>query len=114
MSDLLFYWFTENHMKVNKEKCYIINLWKYAFKYITEKVQNSKKLVTIVIDSKLIFKDHMGIICTKIQCQIKCFEQSARLITLNKKCELWILSLPHGLRIVLLHGYFTVENLAIR
>ena len=30
-------------------------------------------------NSKLNFKDHIGIICTKSQCQIKWFEHSARL-----------------------------------
>ena len=45
----------------------------------TEQILNSKKLLGIKIDFKLNFKDQIGRICIKTQCQIKCFDQRARL-----------------------------------
>ena len=45
----------------------------------TKQMQNSEKLLVIKIDSKLNFKDHIGRKCTKCQCQIRWFDQSARL-----------------------------------
>ena len=39
----------------------------------TVQMQNSEKLSGIKTDSKLNFKYHIGRICPKNQCQIKCF-----------------------------------------
>lgn len=43
----------------------------------SKQMQNSEKILGIKIDSKSNFKDQR--ICTKCRCQIKCFDQNARL-----------------------------------
>ena len=46
--------------------------------FIQVQMQNKEKQLGIKIDFKLNFKDHIGKVYTKTQCQIKCFDQSAR------------------------------------
>ena len=63
----LFKWFPDNQMKVNKDKCHLVisNNEKVSIKIDNIELENtsSKKLLGIVIDSKLNFKEHLeGII----------------------------------------------------
>lgn len=57
MSDLLFQWIIENHMKVNKEHFYMISYKSVPVNVGTEQIHNSGKLLGIKINSKLDFKD---------------------------------------------------------
>lgn len=68
MSDLLFQWIIENHMKVNKEHFYMISYKSVPVNRGTEIIHNSGKLLGIKINSKLDFKDHLESICIKSQC----------------------------------------------
>ena len=57
MSDLLFQWIIENHMKVNKEHFCMISYKSVTVNIGTEQILNSGKLLGIKINSKLDFKD---------------------------------------------------------
>lgn len=44
-----------------------------------KQMQSREKLSGIKIDSEWNFKDHIGRVCPKNQCQIKCFDQTVKL-----------------------------------
>ena len=63
----LFKWFSDNQMKANKSKCYLVisNNERVSMKIDNIELENtsSEKLLGITIDSKLNFKEHLeGII----------------------------------------------------
>ena len=62
-----FEWFSDNQMKANKDKCHLVisNNEKVSMKIDNIELENtsSEKLLRIIIDSKLNFKEHLeGII----------------------------------------------------
>ena len=65
----LFKWFSDNQMKANKDKCHLVisNNEKVPMKIDNIELENtsSEKLLGIIIDSKLNFKEHLERIMKK-------------------------------------------------
>ena len=59
----LFKWFSDNQMNANKDKCHLVisNNEKASMKIDNIELENSssEKLLSIIIDSKLNFKEHL-------------------------------------------------------
>ena len=59
----LFKWFSDNQMNANKDKCHAVisNNEKVSMKIDNIELENtsSEKLLSIIIDSKLNFKEHL-------------------------------------------------------
>ena len=77
ISDILFKWFTENHLKANPEKYHVLlsTIKKLSLKIRDLSISNcrSEKLLGIKIDHDLSFELHIESLCKKQVCITCCF-----------------------------------------
>ena len=85
----LFKWFSDNQMKANKDKCHLVisNNEKVSIKIDNIELENtsSKKLLGIIIDSKLNFKEHLEGIIKKASRKVNVLSRITTYMNLTKR-----------------------------
>ena len=67
--DIVSYWFYENYMVLNAEKCYFMCLRKnekFLFNNSPMENSNEQKIPLLIRDNKLNFKNHINEFCKKL------------------------------------------------
>ena len=84
-----FYWFTNNQMKSNPDKCHLLTSRsdKVSICVDNYNIKNSKceKLLGIKIDNKLNFNTHVDEICTKAGQKLNALSRVAPYMHLSKR-----------------------------
>ena len=85
----LFKWFSDNQMKANKDKCHLVisNNEKVPMKIDNIELENtsSEKLLGIIIDSKLNFKEHLERIMKKASWKVNVLSRITPYMNLTKR-----------------------------
>ena len=97
----LFNWFQCNNFKASASKCYFFLL---PYNPVTIKIKesaiessNSRKLLSVTIDSKLSLDDHITVLCRKTSQELHALSRVASHMSFNKIKEfLWKHLLPHN------------------
>ena len=85
----LFKWFSDNQMKANKDKCHLVISNNENVSMKTDKIElentSSDKLLGIIIDSKLNFKEHLEGILKKASRKVNVLSRITRYMNLTKR-----------------------------
>ena len=85
----LFKWFSDNQMKANKDKCHLVisNNEKVSMKIDNIEIENtsSEKLLSIITDSKLNFKEHLEGIIKKVSQKVNVLSRISPCINVTKR-----------------------------
>ena len=91
IAEKLFIWFTQNEMKANLDKYYLLLSTTEAFNFqISETVihnLHSRKLLGVTLDNKLEFVKHITTLCQKAIRKLNALARVASLTWTYKKCE---------------------------
>ena len=84
-------WFTNNHMKMNPDKCHLIvagHKWEMIWANIGEiKIweENSVKLLGVTIDNKLRFDAHLSEVCQKAENKLSALTRIFKFLSFDKR-----------------------------
>ena len=85
----LFKWFSDNQMNANKDKCHLVisNNEKVSMKIDNIELENSssEKLLSIIIDSKLNFKEHLERLFKKASRKVNVLSRITPYMNLTKR-----------------------------
>ena len=85
----LFKWFSDNQMKANKDKCHLVisNNEKVSMKIDNIEIENtsSEKLLSIITDSKVNFKEHLEGIIKKVSQKVNVLSRISPCINVTKR-----------------------------
>ena len=85
----LFKWFSDNQMNANKDKCHLVisNNEKVSMKIDNIELENSssEKLLSIIIDSKLNFKEHLERLIKKASRKVNVLSRITPYMNLTKR-----------------------------
>ena len=85
-SDELFYWFADNQMKVNPDKCHLLTISSdICVDIYNIKSSKCEKLLGIKIDNKLNFNTHVDEICKKAGQKLNALSRVNSYIDLSKR-----------------------------
>ena len=90
-SELTIFWFESNYMKLNTDKSHLL-VYETKYEHSRAKVGDDKiwksnkvKLLSLVIDNKLKFDNHIASICLKTNQKLSVLSGLADLLTFDRK-----------------------------